>query len=124
MDYITTDHHAELNAADKMRSWGYIDAVATTSGADGAINVRSSTALAQVKWRGGAAGRPDLNRLFGARVTTPRRHSSSSLPYLQQAVEYLDSVGIAVFIYDPVGEIEPANQVARRFIKRMTGERR
>ncbi|MCS4257979.1 hypothetical protein M2405_006306 [Rhodococcus erythropolis] len=32
MQYITTPHQAELNAADKMKSWGFTDAVATTGG--------------------------------------------------------------------------------------------
>lgn len=69
MQYITTPHQAELNAADKMKSWGFTDAVATTGGTDGGIDVRSSRALAQVKWKGGAAGRPEMQQLYGVRGT-------------------------------------------------------
>lgn len=36
MAFITTPHQAELNAASKMREWGFADARATTGGADGA----------------------------------------------------------------------------------------
>lgn len=38
MEYTTTAHQAELNAADTMRAMGYVDAVSTT-GADGGIDV-------------------------------------------------------------------------------------
>ena len=55
MHFIITAHQAELNAAAKMRSWGFVDATSATGGSDGGIDVRSRQALAQVKWRGGVA---------------------------------------------------------------------
>lgn len=57
MQPITDFHQAELNAAKAMRSFGFVDAVATTGGADGGLDVRSVRALAQVKWRGGTTGK-------------------------------------------------------------------
>ncbi|WP_084476151.1 restriction endonuclease [Nocardia ignorata] len=41
--------------------------VVTANGADGSIDVLSSSALAQVKWRGGAVSRPDVQQFFGTR---------------------------------------------------------
>ncbi len=39
MECTRTAHQAELNAADKMRAMGYVDAVSTTGDADGGIDV-------------------------------------------------------------------------------------
>lgn len=109
MQYITTPHEAELNAANKMREWGYLDAVATTGGADGGIDVRSNHALAQVKWRGGVVGRPDLQRLYGARSgdVTKELIFFSASGYSSAAVAYARQADIRLFIYDPVGSVTP-----------------
>ncbi|WOI85987.1 restriction endonuclease [Rhodococcus qingshengii] len=117
MDYITTPHQAELNAAEVMKSWGYTDSVATTGGADGGIDVTSRDALAQVKWRGGAAGRPDLQRLYGARGSgTQQLIFFAASDYTAQAIEYAGQVDVALYIYDPVGSVEPVNETARRIM--------
>ena len=81
-----------------MRSWGYLDAVATTGGADGGIDVRSSRALTQVKRKGGVAGSPDMNRQFGARGndTTKQLFFFAASDYSKAAVQYADQVGIAL----------------------------
>ncbi|MGY1580899.1 restriction endonuclease [Streptomyces sp. MN13] len=81
---------AERNAAAWMRHWGYHDAAARPGGADGGVDVRSARALGQVKFQAHAVGRPELQRLFGARgrhmdrqllflpaAATPRRPSST-----------------------------------------------
>jgi hypothetical protein len=98
---------------------GYLDAGTTTGGADGGIAVRSSRALAQVKWKGGVAGSPDINLLFGARstVTSKQLFFFAASDYGKTAVTYADQVGIALFTCDPVGKVEPSNQVARVFIQ-------
>ncbi|MDI9934695.1 restriction endonuclease [Rhodococcus sp. IEGM 1351] len=118
MQYITTAHEAELNAALVMKSWGYTDAVATTGGADGGIDVRSSRALAQVKWRGGAAGRPEMQQLYGSRAadTSKALFFFAASAYSDQAVQYADQVGIGLFIYDPVGAVTAVNKVAQQFV--------
>ncbi|MGB3822435.1 MAG: restriction endonuclease [Rhodococcus qingshengii] len=117
MEYIMTPHQAELNAAEVMKSWGYIDSVATTGGADGGIDVTSRDALAQVKWRGGAAGRPDLQKLYGARGSgTQQLMFFAASSYTDQAIEYADQVKIALFIYDPVGAVEPVNDSAKLIV--------
>ncbi|WP_283608457.1 hypothetical protein [Mycolicibacterium poriferae] len=39
MQYITSVHEVELNAERAMRFWGFMDAKATTGGADGGIGL-------------------------------------------------------------------------------------
>lgn len=116
MDYIVTAHQAELNAASVMRSWGFIDATSTTGGSDGGIDVRSRNALAQVKWRAGLAGRPDCQRLVGARAndTTKQLIFFSASGYSKQAVDYANQVGIGLFVYDPTGEVTAVNAAASK----------
>ena len=117
MNYITSPHHAELNAAEKMRSWSFTDAVATTGGADGGIDVRSSRALAQVKWKGAVAGRPELQQLYGAAAGGPQQlFFFSASGYSDQAIQYADQVGIMLMTYDPLGSVEGVNTTARRFL--------
>lgn len=114
MNYITTPHQAELNAAEVMRGWGYLDAIATIGGADGGIDVRSKGALAQVKWKGAVAGRPDLQRLWGAGATETDKtlFFFAASGYSKGAMEYADQVGIGLFTYDPVGTATAVNHVS------------
>jgi hypothetical protein len=58
---------AEVNAADWMRYWGFLDARVTQSGSDGGIDVRATGAVAQVKREAKAVGRPAVQNLVGAR---------------------------------------------------------
>lgn len=117
MDYITTPQRAELNAQAQMQSWGFTDAVATTGGSDGGIDVRSSRALAQVKWKGGVTGRPDVQNLYGARgAGTEQLFFFSASGYSDQAITYADQVGIMLMTYDPLGAVEGVNQAAKQFL--------
>lgn len=117
MPFITTPHQAELNAQDQMRSWGFADAVATTGGADGGLDVRSSRALAQVKWKGGVTGSPDVQRLMGARANgTQLLFFFAASGYSDQAVKYADEVGMMLMTYDPLGAVEGVNQPAKQFL--------
>lgn len=107
MPFITTPHQAELNAASKMRDWGFTDAAATTGGADGGVDVRSSRALAQVKWRGGVVGRPDIQRLYGAREGDGSKalFFFSASGYSKEAVDYAERTGVGLYLYDPLGAV-------------------
>lgn len=122
MQYITDFHQAELNAVEVVKSRGYLDAVETTGGADGGTDVRFSRALALVKWNGGVASSPDMNRLFRARGTDTAKQLFffAVSDYSTATIQHADQVGIALFTYDPVGTVEPSNQVARAFIQEMT----
>lgn len=104
-----------------MRSWGFTDAVATTGGADGGLDVRSSRALAQVKWKGGVTGRPDVQNLYGARgAGTEQLFLFSASGYSDQAITYADQVGILLMTYDPLGAVEGVNQGAKLFLADVT----
>ncbi|WP_064257395.1 restriction endonuclease [Rhodococcus sp. HS-D2] len=113
----TTDfHQAELNAAQAMRSWGFLDAVATTGGSDGGVDVRAHDALAQVKWRTNATGRPEVQQLVGARGSGRQTlFFFSKSGYTRQAVEYADTMGVALFVIDAAGGVTPVNGHARPY---------
>ncbi|WP_425005763.1 restriction endonuclease [Mycolicibacterium sp. S3B2] len=118
MRHITTPHDAELNAARLMRSWGYLDAKATTGGSDGGIDVRSAKALAQVKFRGSKAGRPELQRLVGAREgdTSKVLLFFDYRGYSPQAIEYANRAGIGLYGYDTSGAVHAVNPAARQYM--------
>lgn len=113
--HIRSWQDAEVNAAAWMRSWGYMDAELTTSGADGGIDVRSSRALAQVKYLAAAVGRPDLQRLIGAAATVPgvQLMFFTGSDYSATAVEFAGMVNMALFRYGLDGAVTPVNETAR-----------
>lgn len=114
MQYIRTFQDAERNAALRMRDLGFVDAKLTSDGADGGVDVVSVRALAQVKWRGAAVSRDELQKLFGARGSCFDRQLLffAASEYSKPAVEYANAYAIALFIYEPYGELVPRNPVA------------
>ncbi|WP_372341886.1 restriction endonuclease [Nocardia sp. CC227C] len=98
---------------------GYQDAAVTGPGSDGGIDVAAADAVAQVKWQGAQVGRPELQRLFGARG----KHADKQMlffaatTYSARAVEYADDVDMALFTYDPLGALDPVNNAARRLLR-------
>lgn len=118
MPLVATPKDAELNAAAVMRSWGYLDAVSPEHGADGGIDVRSSKALAQVKFRSSKAGRPEIQNLIGAREsdTTKLLMFFDHKGYSPQAVQYADHMGVGLFVYDLQGNVKAVNQAGRRMM--------
>jgi hypothetical protein len=114
VDFIRTPRQAEFNAVARMRTLGYLDAHVCEPGADGGVDAISERALGQVKHRGAQVGRPDIQRLYGARGD--RTHLDllffSAGGYSRHAVEYADEAGIMLFTYDISGELAPANSAA------------
>ncbi|MEV1133077.1 restriction endonuclease [Rhodococcus coprophilus] len=119
--YITSPEDAEHFAAARMREMGFPDARVTRRGADGGIDVVARRAVAQVKWMHSKVGRPDLQRLYGARGT---EHSIAMLffaelispsPYTPHAVEYANEHEIGLFAYTTDGTLFPQNRHARDF---------
>jgi hypothetical protein len=110
---------AEINAAAWMRHWGHSDAAVTVGGADGGVDVRSSRALAQVKYLAAAVGRPDLQRLSGAGAGEPGKQLFffSGSDYTATALEYADMTGMALFTYLLDGSMAPVNAVARHVMQ-------
>ncbi|MEV8195519.1 restriction endonuclease, partial [Rhodococcus pyridinivorans] len=118
ISYITSAEGAENNAAARMREMGFSDAFVTQRGPDGGIDVRAHNAVAQVKWQGALAGRPELQALYGARGI---RHDQKMLFFAASgfsagAVDYANEVGIALFVYDPIGVLTPQNSEARALL--------
>lgn len=131
---IETWEQAELNAAAQMRALGYFDAEVTPPGVDRGIDIRSRSALAQVKREKTKAGGPDVQRLYGARGTERkegRRGLSvpkelwffSALGYAWPAIEYADRNSILLFTYAATGEITPVNQIARTTLHHLLAKR-
>ncbi|MFE7720130.1 restriction endonuclease [Nocardia rhizosphaerihabitans] len=113
MEFIRTPRQAELNAAEVMKRLGYVDATATEVGADGGIDIRARGALAQVKWKGAAAGRPDLQRLVGARGHgTEQLYFFAATAYSRPAVDYANDMGIILYLYDLTGGASPVSRTA------------
>lgn len=110
---ITTWQEAELNARDWMRMRGFPDAQLTAPGADAGIDVWCRSAIAQVKYEARDVGRPQLQRLVGARG---RRECQllffTGSSYSQQALVYADEMGIALFQYAVDGRMRPVNKAA------------
>ncbi|MFF9497328.1 restriction endonuclease [Streptomyces flaveolus] len=113
---IQSWQEAEHNAAAWMRHWGYEDARAQPGGSDGGVDVRSRRALGQVKYQASAVGRPELQRLFGARGQALGQQllffTGSS--YAATAIEYAAENGIALFVYGLDGTMTAVNAPARR----------
>ncbi|QCB51314.1 restriction endonuclease [Rhodococcus sp. PAMC28707] len=114
MPFITTPREAEINAALHMQRLGFADAYVTSIGPDGGVDVRSISAIAQVKWQGSQVGRPALQRLIGARGHQVDLiaifYTGSS--YSRHALEYADLMGMAVFTYQQDGSVYPSNGAA------------
>ncbi len=116
--HVATPKQAELNAAEHMKRWGYLDATSPEHGADGGIDVRSAKALAQVKFRGSKAGRPEVQNLYGAGAG----ESGKALMffdfkgYSPHAVEYANQMGIGLYVYDASGAVWSVNDAGRRLM--------
>jgi hypothetical protein len=109
---------AEENAADWMRFWGYTDARCTTAGPDGGVDIRSSRALAQVKMEAAQVGAPELQRLVGARGRDDhlRLLFFTGAGYSRKALEYANTMDIALFSYRLDGSVEAVNPAARHTV--------
>jgi hypothetical protein len=104
---------AEAVSAVWVRWLGHPDAARTPPGADGGVDVVSSTALAQVKWKSKAVDRPTVQQLLGADAGSGRTLLFFSRSgYTQQAVTYADTVGIQCFTIAGTGRISPVNAAA------------
>jgi hypothetical protein len=102
---------AEELAAVYLRWAGFLDATRTPTGADAGLDVVSRAALAQVKFKVGTTGRPDLQRLFGAAAHAPDRQLCffSLAQYSDGAKAYAMQHGVALFGYDRAGRVWPCN---------------
>lgn len=124
---IASWQDAELNALDWMRALGFVDARLTKAGADGGLDIRSSKAVAQVKYEAHDVGRPHLQRLVGARGrnTDVQLIFFTGTRYSEQAIAYANEMDIALFNYKLDGRIQAMNPSAEFLMKRLrAGESR
>lgn len=123
--YITSAEDAERFAAARMREMGFADATVTAAGPDGGLDVVARSAVAQVKWMHAKVGRPDLQRLYGARGSNQYKDMPffaellSESPYTPQAVAYANEHGIGLFAYTSDRRLFPQNQHANDFAVRV-----
>lgn len=111
---IRTPRDAELVARDWMVYYGFDDAKATPVGSDHGIDVTSSRAIAQVKFKGSKTPRSDIQLLHSNTVTFGKRGLFFSWGgYAKPAIEFANEVRIALFMYDMQGEPQPVNETAR-----------
>ncbi len=104
---------AEDVAAEWLNWFGFTDAKSTGSGADGGVDVRAKSMVAQVKMHMAPIGRPDLQRLYGVATTENAVSVFFSLTdYTRDAKVWADQVGMALFRFSPAGEAEPTNDYA------------
>jgi hypothetical protein len=114
---------AEVNAAEWMRYWGYRNAVARPGGPDGGADVRATGALGQVKYQAALVGRPELQRLVGARgraLETELLFFTGS-DYAATALAYADEMDIALFQFALDGSMTALNVPGRRISERPAG---
>lgn len=110
---IRSPRDAEENAARWMMYWGFHDARITPEGADEGIDVNSSEAIAQVKAHMVPVGRPDIQNLAGVAAVEQKTALFFALSgFTQQALEWADRAGVALFTFDLVGDPEPINAAA------------
>jgi hypothetical protein len=108
---------AETNAAEWMRFFGFHDARVTQGGSDGGIDVRSSGALAQVKYEARQVGRPQLQMLVGARGNLERALLFfTGSGYSATALAYANEMGIALFKYELTGQMVGVNRAAKSYL--------
>jgi hypothetical protein len=104
---------AEQFAADVLRSCGFRGARTTQSGADGGVDVRGPGVLAQVKHLHGAVGRPDVQKLRGARGDgSESLHFFSLSGYSAQAIAEAERLQVALWRYDTSRNVIPLNKLA------------
>lgn len=100
-----------------MAGLGYTDVEVTPPGSDEGLDVVSREAVAQVKHRRSAVGRPDVQRLLGA---SGGRHCVffALTGYTREAIKYADGSGISLLTYSSDGDVMAANEVAELLLVR------
>ncbi len=111
---IKTPRDAEIVARDWMIYFGYSDAKVTRVGRDNGIDIISSQAIGQVKFKGVKTPRDDIKKLHSDMMMSSKRGVFFSLHgYAKPAIELADQLKIALFEFDYQGVPQAANSSAR-----------
>ncbi|GGO94396.1 hypothetical protein GCM10011584_35330 [Nocardioides phosphati] len=115
---VSTWQGAETLAATHMRHLGFQDVHQTPEGADGGVDVRASTAVAQVKHYASPVGAPMVQQLRGAAHGQDWALFYALSGYTAKAVEFAASSHVALFTYTADGHVAPVNEAARYLVER------
>ena len=111
---IKTPRDAEIIAKEWMIYFGFTDAKVTRVGRDNGIDVISSQAIGQVKFKGVKTPRDDIKKLHSDMMMNSKRGVFFSLHgYAKPAIELADVLKIALFEFDYQGVPQPINASAR-----------
>ena len=111
---------AELVAAQWMVFWGFYDAKATPVGSDGGIDIVSTEALGQVKYRTAKTGSPEINEFHGSSSGTKKFELFFTKEgYTNSAIERANEIDMALFVFNYEGIPKPLNSAARRIVARV-----
>ena len=103
-----------------LRAWGHPDAIVTKAGADAGVDVRGAHVVAQVKHRSAPTGRPDIQRLFGARGTgTEDLFFFSKSGYSPPAIVYGEAHDIGLFSHTAEGRLTAHTRTAADLMPRV-----
>ncbi|SNT46779.1 restriction endonuclease [Rhodococcoides kyotonense] len=113
---MMTPEQAEIGMAHAMTQMGYKGARALPVGPDAGIDIKAHGGIAQVKRHRVPVGRPDLQRLYGARGNSHHMDMLffSYSGYTAQALQYGNEVGIKLFRFDDKFNVYAVNAYARR----------
>lgn len=115
---IGTWREAESAAAYFMRKHlGFADAWTTGRGSDGGVDVHAYGAVAQVKHHTKPVGRPDVQRLVGARTRGAWAVFFSLSGYTATARSYAHLAEVALFQYTAQGQYFPVSVRARMLLE-------
>lgn len=113
---VDTWEHAELLAVRYLRWLGFPDARRTRAGADGGVDVEGENLVAQVKYIGNGATRPMIQQLMGIASAEKKVAIFFARSYARTALDWGQSAGVALFRFNVRGEVQPANERARRLL--------
>lgn len=110
---IRSPGDAESAAAEWLRFFGFPDAQVTPPGADRGVDVASVGVVAQVKAEMKPTGRPVIQQLYGVAAHRGTRSAVFSLAgSTDEAIEWADEAGVALFSFDLQGRPQPDNASA------------
>lgn len=120
LTWIDSPEAAEYAILNWMQNHGYPDARATRRGADHGLDISSTGAVAQVRWRNAPATEASVRDLSGARRNFLERELFffSATGFTSSAVDWADDTLVALFKYNFVGGVLAQNNAARRILSR------
>ena len=107
---------AEQVAQEWMVYFGFTDAKQTGGSSDEGIDIRSSRAVAQVKFHGSNTPRTVIQLLHSALTKEKKIGICFSLGYRSTAIDFANEQKIALFQFDLQGVPTPINSIARQIM--------